>query len=312
MPRRLIVAMTCFVALAALSANAAEFLEDFDDGAIDPEELTTSIPPGWAISYVDGKAVFEKLEGTGNGFLRMTTAFTIKGDFEATVVTDRTDPAGVIELGLVCSHLAPVSGFSDVYFYSSDRLISNTFVGPIFTPLSQPNSATPVTFRIRRVGNQLIHDYDDGGGYQQLASHTDLVLGGPVKCGLFNGQENGNATRNEGTFDEFAITAAVFTGDCGNGVVGEGEECDDDDPAWETGQYCGAACTVVACGDPNDSGSTTATDALFVLQAGVSLATCDACVCDVDSSGSIASSDALMVLNASIGSIGSLSCPVCP
>jgi len=312
MPRRSIVTVTCFAAFAALSAHAADFLEDFDDGAVDPEELSTSIPPGWAITYVDGKAVFEKLDGTGNGFLRMTTTFTIKGDFAATVVADRTDPAGVIELGLVCSHLAPVSGFSDTYFYSADRVISNTIVGSILTQLSQPNSATPITFRIRRVGDQLIHEYDDGSGYQEVVNHTDPVLAGPVKCGLFNGQENGNTTRNEGTFDDFAITADAFTGDCGNGVVGEDEECDDDDPAWETGQYCGAACTVVACGDPNDSGSTTATDALFVLQAGVSLATCDACVCDVDASGSIASSDALLVLNASIGSIESLTCPACP
>jgi hypothetical protein len=310
--KQTIASIAFLVLVASGGANAAEFTEDFDDGAVDPAEIVTSAPPGWSVNFADGKVRFEKLAGTGNGFLRMTTAFTMKGDFTASVVADRTDPAGLLELGLVCSHRAPVPGFTDIYYIGNDKVISNTFVDPIHTPLQLNDTSTPITFRIRRVGDQLFHEYDSGSGFQEYTNNTHPNLAGPVKCGLFNGQETNNTVRNEGTFDDFFITADAFTGDCGNGVLGQDEACDDDDPPWTTGEYCNASCDVVPCGDPNDSGSTTATDALFTLQAGVALAFCDLCVCDVNGSGGLSSNDALMVMNASIGLPVALACPACP
>jgi hypothetical protein len=55
----------------------------------------------------------------------------------------------------------------------------------------------------------------------------------------------------------------------------------------------------------------TASDALFILQAGLGLQSCALCVCDVNGSGSITASDALLALMAAIGQSVVLSCPSC-
>jgi hypothetical protein len=64
------------------------------------------------------------------------------------------------------------------------------------------------------------------------------------------------------------------------------------------------------CGDANDDGNITATDALFTLQVAVGQRTCDVRVCDVDASGLIVASDALLILNKAVGQPLALACPV--
>jgi len=102
---------------------------------------------------------------------------------------------------------------------------------------------------------------------------------------------------------------------CGDGFLSAGEACDDGDTDWVVGGYCRADCTMIACGDPDDSGTTSATDALVTLRAAVGVGSCDSCVCDVDSSGGpapVSASDALRVLRAATGNADmSLSCPIC-
>jgi hypothetical protein len=65
------------------------------------------------------------------------------------------------------------------------------------------------------------------------------------------------------------------------------------------------------CGDVTADARTTATDALFVLNAAVATSACNLCVCDVDASGSITATDALTVLTAAVGGEAELNCPVC-
>jgi hypothetical protein len=80
--------------------------------------------------------------------------------------------------------------------------------------------------------------------------------------------------------------------------------------------------TIVAagnCGDPipdassgaNSTALITASDALFVLRAGVGLSVCETCVCDVDGSGAVSATDALAVLNIAVGVAVPLNCPAC-
>ena len=74
-----------------------------------------------------------------------------------------------------------------------------------------------------------------------------------------------------------------------------------------------------ACGDPVGDGAAagtrssivTASDALFVLSAGVGLQSCELCLCDVNGSGSITATDALATLNLAVGLPADLSCPPC-
>ena len=104
-------------------------------------------------------------------------------------------------------------------------------------------------------------------------------------------------------------------GICGDGVLDEGEQCDDGDDQWGTGELCRADCTTLACGDTNDTGAVEATDALVLLQGSIGVLTCEPCVCDVDASGGpspVSASDALRVLRKSVDDGVQLVCPVCP
>jgi hypothetical protein len=65
------------------------------------------------------------------------------------------------------------------------------------------------------------------------------------------------------------------------------------------------------CGDSNDDGDVTASDALNVLRVAVGTASCAACICDVNSAGGITTSDALLVLRKSVGQPVALNCPDC-
>jgi len=67
---------------------------------------------------------------------------------------------------------------------------------------------------------------------------------------------------------------------------------------------------VSVCGDANDDGAVTATDALVALNAAVGLAVCEPARCDTDDSGAITASDALAILNAAVGILVVLSCPL--
>ena len=96
---------------------------------------------------------------------------------------------------------------------------------------------------------------------------------------------------------------------CGNGTLDALEQCDDGDTEWDSGELCDHSCQLVACGDPNDSGTVTALDSSYILRSSVGLESCDLEVCDTDSSGGVASTDALMVLKAAVGLPVTLNCP---
>ncbi len=94
---------------------------------------------------------------------------------------------------------------------------------------------------------------------------------------------------------------------CGNGLVEEGEECDDGDMIEDNG--CNTECRV-DCGDANVSGDITSVDSLRILNKAVgNLVFCPMSLCDVDSSGYVLANDALMVLLTAVGHAVDLICP---
>lgn len=98
---------------------------------------------------------------------------------------------------------------------------------------------------------------------------------------------------------------ACFSGECsGTDTCPDGQLCSTEDGVCvdEGG----------GCGDPTNDGATSASDALFALNAAVGLLTCQLCVCDVDSSSALSASDALRVLNFAVGIPNvTLNCPAC-
>ncbi|MFQ5351943.1 MAG: dockerin type I domain-containing protein, partial [Candidatus Binatia bacterium] len=83
---------------------------------------------------------------------------------------------------------------------------------------------------------------------------------------------------------------------CGNATVDLLESCDDGDDDWRPGELCDQSCQLLACGDPDGSGSITVLDAIHILRTSVGAASCDLAVCDTNGDGAIDSIDSLRVL----------------
>jgi hypothetical protein len=66
---------------------------------------------------------------------------------------------------------------------------------------------------------------------------------------------------------------------------------------------------VSPCGDANDDGAVSATDALIALQAAIGLVACEPARCNVDGSGDVSASDALAILNVAVGIAFTFACP---
>jgi hypothetical protein len=67
----------------------------------------------------------------------------------------------------------------------------------------------------------------------------------------------------------------------------------------------------VLCGDYNEDGDVTASDALSVLRVAVGSVSCEACICDVNDAGGITTTDALFVLRKAVGQNVAMNCPDC-
>lgn len=98
---------------------------------------------------------------------------------------------------------------------------------------------------------------------------------------------------------------------CGNGSVDAGEQCDDANTQGFPGDYCGADCVRVACGQPKNpkAAGPLSSDALFILRVAVGSAICDVRVCDVATPDGISTSDALATLKKAVGLDVALRCP---
>jgi hypothetical protein len=107
-------------------------------------------------------------------------------------------------------------------------------------------------------------------------------------------------------------TTSVFRpANCGDGIVDGAEECDGGGDLWRIGVACRFNCTRLDCGDPDDSGRLTASDALFLLRGAVGIVDCASCICDVDQTGGgPKAGDALRVLRVAVGHALELACPL--
>jgi hypothetical protein len=306
--RSSVLALTLLSALPG-AATADEIHATFDGGILDADNFTIEEPEGFSVLLADDEAQFTKDSGTGNGFGRISGVFSIKGDFDISVVATRGVAGPGTAIGLVTSH---VGGFNDVFFDSTGSIVSYfAITGLSMDAIAVPDASPSATFRIRRVGEKLFHEYDVGQGFIEIDTLEGPQLAGPVKVGLFLGEQSGSTDFRSASFDDFFIQGDEFTPPCGNGILENDEVCDDDDPAWLQGESCNASCERLACGDPDDTEVVTAVDALYILRTSVGTRTCDLCVCDVDLSGGTAASDALRALRKGVGQTVELTCPAC-
>lgn len=99
---------------------------------------------------------------------------------------------------------------------------------------------------------------------------------------------------------------------CGNGYLEEKETCDDGDSEYDTGDWCNSACLLVQCGDTDDSGAVTISDAQYILNASVEIVPCSDFICDITGNGIVNSTDALRALMWSVGLPINFNCPAPP
>ncbi len=189
---------------------------------------------------------------------------------------------------------------------------------------------------------------------------NDPCLSGAGTCGIEGGAEADGDFRSTFHFHDFHLYDAAtheeifdftLTGSdgidylaidrgCGDGALGEGEECDDGnvDPGdccspgckLETGacddyNACtgagtcdGASCVgaerfscPLPCGDADKSGVLSAIDALIALKTAVGTSICDDCRCNANKDESVTTTDALRILQAAVGVDVVLDCEAC-
>ena len=157
---------------------------------------------------------------------------------------------------------------------------------------------------------------DDGSGPDRGAIYElSLLSNGTVKQSQKISEVQGGFTGNLEAGDTFGTSLAAI-GDLDENGVGDlivGAPLDNDGGGNNTGAVWVLFMTggPPACGDADDSGSITASDALVTLRASIGLGTCDLCVCDVDDSGNISASDAQRILQYAVGTPVELTCPFC-
>lgn len=147
---------------------------------------------------------------------------------------------------------------------------------------------------------------EDGLTSYQMIARYQAASG---TCGNGN-VENPEQCDDGNTVDTDACPTTCLDATCGDGFVRSGfEACDDGN--LTPGDGCSATCTSEAiCGDADQNGSISASDALRVLKNAVGLPVdCPLFVCDVDASGVVQAGDALKVLKKAVGQPLVLSCP---
>ena len=200
---------TLGLALLSVSpARADTFMEDFDSGSLSAQ-LEVLTDPGFNLSLTGGGARMDQAAGAGNGSVFLNTKFVGVGDFVATVQANRNG-LGSAELGLEADYGDPkgMGNRADVFFVNTNLINANiTVPGGTQTFGSIADASTDVVFRIRRVGQTVLSEVDNGGGFVTVHSRSNPALMAPARFGLFLIQEFGSRASNHGSFDTWSITA---------------------------------------------------------------------------------------------------------
>jgi hypothetical protein len=204
--------LVSILAFASTSSFAATFVEDFNDGVLDPR-LTASLAPGFTMTFAFGEVELAKSSGTTNGAAIIATNFEVVGDFVATVDASRVDLTSFADLALQSLHPAGSSQFVDIFFNDQTKIIANFFVGPSPNTTIINTSVSPVEFKIERVGQTVTAGYTFNGGFVAVDSDSGPFLAGPAVIRIFLLQNNGFSDSHVGRFDNLMITADAFVRD---------------------------------------------------------------------------------------------------
>lgn len=215
---------TVILTLSSAPSFAIEIYNySFTDGKL-PNTLAVSASPGFSVDFSSGAAVMSKQQGAGIGAIYLETNYQIAGDFVATVNIFRNSLERAANAGIYLSNATGGAGIFGQGPGGQSGL--NSIISYISLPSNLPrseqysgygsniqfaNTGGLSQFRIARTNSTLILSTNQDGTFRPFQSATSSYATGPVVLGLFLGQEFGNTSAHQVTFDNFLISA--------NGVI---------------------------------------------------------------------------------------------
>ena len=213
--------VTASFLLPATALATETFSYSFNDGLL-PNTLRVLGDPGFSIDFSTGAAVMSKQAGVGSGMIQLSTNYQLLGDFVATVDIFRNNFSGAPNGGIYVYNATGGAGIFGQGPGGQSGL--NSIIGYISLPSNLPpeqqypgygsgiqfaNTGGLTQFQISRVGNLLTVSSNQGVGFSSFRSATSSFVTGPDSVSLFLGQEFGNTSFHQVTFDNLSITTTA-------------------------------------------------------------------------------------------------------
>ncbi|MFG0284187.1 MAG: hypothetical protein ACF8R7_07165 [Phycisphaerales bacterium JB039] len=200
--------LACVVVIGCGAGARAQqmYMTGFPGEALPPEMLGFSTP-GYGVEVGAGVCSLSKDQGVTTGTASVRLCRWVDGDFAAQVTADRSAGAQTGSTGLIVWY--PGASYSNIFFFEGGTIAGNIFQSGAGSR-TIGSAAAMANFRIRRTGQDMTLEFDDGSGWTTLHSSSSPALLGPVRAGFFSVEERSMAPGATFAFDDFAVEADVL------------------------------------------------------------------------------------------------------
>jgi len=202
-----IVPLAAFLLLLCVSpAAAGSFVENFDDGILDPL-LVAHADPGFSQQIASGKLDVANNAGAASGAVLVLTKFGFGGDFTVSAVVSATVLGADGKLGLRV--IFPAGATAEIHFLGGTNEVEGLIKGQ---GSAQPLPANTLTLQVRRTGKDVFCEYDAGAGFVVRAQLLNDPALSKAAAKAEMALDSGGVAATSGTFDDFTINATKLQG----------------------------------------------------------------------------------------------------